>query len=364
MKNVFFFFILLLTGLLPKAQTALQNQVDPKKYKPYEVRIKNSSIKNESSYYFKIIDRRDDTTRLGFMKDGDQQIYFHFKEPASAALFSKINGDKQVYKDTLVVVLHKLWVFESFLPRKQKIIQWSDRDYKIKCFGRIEADIYKLEANNQFIQLFSYDSSISTSGYMANNADYLIAKNLNILLKMSDSVGKNENLYTNNKIYTGLPASNSVIPPSEPFKDGIYLNLENFIKNEPADIGFKYEVKKKTENIVLDEARKDDSLYTKYNWGFCKNGEVYMRIGPSFSKLTRFEQSFELRAVELARFYLYNGFNQTDAIMLGVDAGLINILPSLILSDLASLLLPKDKYFARYENISAFKLDLKTGEVY
>ena len=360
MKHLFLLALLFLLTVAANCQKALQNQVSPKEYKPYGIKIKSSAFKNESPYYFKVTDKRDDSTRLGFMKDGDQQIYFHFNEPASGYLFPKLNNAGVVYKDTIIIVLHKLWVFESFLPRKQKLVQWNTRDYKIKCFGRVAADIYKSN-NGRAVQLLSYDSSISTNGYMANNVDYLLAKNLNILLHMADSTAKA--ITTDSKPNDAFPATDAAIPAG-PFKDGIFLTFQDFLKNEPVDIPFTYEVKKKFENIILTDARRDDSLYTQYNWGFCKNGDVYMRIGPSFSRLTRIENSFELRAVDLARFYVYNGFRQADMLGLAVDVALVGYDPTFLLTSLAGLLLPKDKYFARYENISAFKLDLKTGEVY
>ena len=361
MKKFLLVCLVSISGVLQvQSQKALQNQVSPKEYKPYEIKLKASAIKHRGAFFFSIIDERTDTTRLGFMKDGTQQIYFHFKQPGASYLSDKINADKKnLPADTLLLVLHKLWVYESFLPRKG-ISLLSDRDYKILCFGRVAADIYKGNKDGRQL-ILSYDSSISTNGYMANNVDYLLEKNLSILLQKADSLATTSNgANVINKDKTGASAMPAILNASV-YKDGIYLNYESFLNNDPAEIGFDYKVRKRKESIQLIQRQPGDSIYTEYNWGFCKNGEIYVRVGDSFSKLTKIENSFELRAVDLARFYQYEGLRKQALATAGLTWAILKS-PAFLLMDLADVFMPSKT--ERYENISAFKLDLETGEFY
>jgi len=362
------FFALLFSGyLIPMAgncQTAFQNKINPAKYKPYEVTIKSNAIKNESLYYFNIIDARLDTNRLGFMYDGENQIFLHFPKPAPSYLSPKINKSK-MYTDTLHMVLNKLWLYESIaLPaRREEKNKTRPEDYRFMGFGRIAADIYKRDGNG-WRKILSYDSSVRSTGYMANNADYLLAKNLNILLHDADSLSKIFPLESFAVVSNILPQSDYPILQTQSLRNGIYLKFEDFINNNPVDIDFDYQVKKGAEFMTLKDSRPDDSLYIRYNWGFCKDGVAYMRIGNSFSKLTRIENSFELRAVDVARFYSATKIDEVDVVLLGIETGLNLGDPAALLSGLITRLIPMDKNRARYENITSYKLDLQTGKLY
>ena len=206
----------------------------------------------------------------------------------------------------------------------------------------------------------SYDSSVSTSGYMANNVDYLIAKGLNIFIRQADSSAASRRAATAEWKKSQEPSVPAILQ-TDRYKDGIYLSYENFLNNDPVDIGFDYKAKKRKESLVLVQPQPGDSIYTEYNWGFCKDGVIYMHIGPSYSKLTKIENSFELRAVDIARFYQYEGLKKGAVAVAGVDLALFRS-PAFLLMDLAAIFLPSKT--DQYENISAFKLDLQTGDVY
>lgn len=357
-------FFLLFISSVGHSQVAVQNKVLPTEYRPYEIKIKASDIKNYSRRYFKIIDNRADTTRLGFMKNTEKQLYFHFKNNPTQQLFSKINNPVQPHQDTLIVVLRKLWVFEREESRKNKVGEFIAGTLELKCYGRIQADVYSQRAFNEYVPLLKYDSSLSTNGYMANNVDYLLTKNLNILLRMSDSLSKIKDSVQATPTIASIQLTNHAeLLPTAPLKDGIYLNLENFLKNEPIELAFDYKIKKKMEQLSLKELRSDDSIYSKYNWGFCKNGEPYIRIGSSFSKLTKIENSYELRGDDIARFYLHKGITTLDRIAVGVNIAFTLLDPAMLLTELLFAFLP-DRSAGKYENISAFKLDIQTGEIY
>jgi len=342
---------LLLVSIAAHSQVAYQNKINPTGYKALELKLKSKSLKNENTqHYFTIIDKRPDTTRLGFMKnDAYEQLYFHFKEPASQYISDKVNYKKS-FTDSIIIVLNRLWVFDN----------------KVACISHVVADIFKKIGDDYFL-IQQYDSAMKTSGYIGNKADYLLEKNLRELIISADNVGKNipHNLSKSDKPGSRadtLPPVFLVLKPT----DGIYENFQDFLNNTPKEISFKYEVrvKKREEILVLDNVISDDSVYTKNNWGFCKDGFIYMRIGESYSKLTKIENSFELRGIDLARYYYTkNNFNVS---LLFLDNGINNFQfspgGSLLLTGLSFI--PKDRRTSQFENISPYKLDLTTGELY
>ena len=358
------FFLNCIFVLSTHAQVAYQNKISPADYKSFEVKLKNKSIENDLIYHFiDLIDKRDDTTRLGFIKgDNYSQLYFNFPEPATRYLSKKINIQTRIYTDTLKIILNRLWVFETKLPVSVGRLLWSGKNFKIMCVSKVTAEIYK-KYGDSYLLISNYDSSINTNGYMAHKVDNLLANGINEMIRTADSIGKNiSKIPANTKQFSNSLNLLPAVLLAKGNKTGIYLKFSDFLKDIPVEIPFKYIVhaRKKDEEIILDNSRTDDSLYTKYCWGFCKDGAIYMRIGESFSKLTKIENSYELRAIDLARYFKMNG-NGLPIIL--TSPGFFPS-PTDILLNFALSFLPADKRIASFENISPFKLDFKTGEIY
>ncbi len=347
----------LLLTLATHGQTAFQNKVDPNTYLPFKIALNNDMNQPlNRSFFLKVYDNRDDTSRIGFFKgDGYTYYAFQFKESAMPYLSMKLNDNVKDPLDTLHVVFKKIWIYEAEVPVR--------RDFKVKGVGsRIEANIY-LKKGEAFYLYQTYDSTILSKGYLGSRADDILSKGFFHFRRTAYSLPESADL-TKLQQFNELPFSyvNYPILRTTSYKNGIYRTLQDFVNNNPLQINFNYEVKKNKEKIVLQNPLASDSIDATSAWGFCKEGVPYMRIGNSFSKLTLIEKSFELRTFNLARY------SETKRLYpVGIAAGAAASLlffPQLLGSGLLIGLIPPNNKFEAFSNMSSFKLDLNTGEIY
>jgi len=344
----------LLASLTTDAQIAYQNKVDPKTYLPFKISLSNANNRTEDSLFFlKLYDHRDDTSRIGFFNgDGYTYYAFQFKEPAMPYLSKKLNENHKAVLDTLHVVFKKIWIYETQLPVKSNY-----RDNGIA--GRIEASLY-FKRGDSFYLFFQYDSTILSKGYIGSRADEILSKSFLHFQHTAYTVARNIGNFSGFQRFNEIPSHkvNYPILQTNSYNDGIYRTLDDFLNNKPDDINFNYVVKKKKEQILLLESKGSDSILSHGAWGFCKKGIPYMRIENTYSKLTRIEHSFELRATDLARYYQSVRYDPSTSI---ISAALF---PSYLAGGLTTLLIVPNKKFEAFSNTSSFKLDLATGKIY
>lgn len=228
-----------LLTLATHGQTAFQNKVDPNTYLPFKIALNNDMNQPlNRSFFLKVYDNRDDTSRIGFFKgDGYTYYAFQFKESAMPYLSRKLNDNVKDPLDTLHVVFKKIWIYEAEVPVR--------RDFKVKGVGsRIEANIY-LKKGEAFYLYQTYDSTILSKGYLGSRADDILSKGFFHFRRTAYSLPESADL-TKLQQFNELPFSyvNYPILRTTSYKNGIYRTLQDFVNNNPLQINFNYEVKK------------------------------------------------------------------------------------------------------------------------
>ncbi|MGI8583964.1 MAG: hypothetical protein ACR2KX_17345 [Chitinophagaceae bacterium] len=361
-RNIIFYFIIcLLFKHSAIAQHSIQNKLSPNDYKPSIIELKKSLIRRHSAtnQEFVFIDERDDTTRMGFFWGSNKQYYFTFAKPATVYLSEKINiKNRGTPIDTLYMGIKRLWISQIQIPPSLTRTFLLNSNSSIG-YCRIICNFYKKRGTDYFL-MHTYDSIVSKNGYLGNIKDNLIEENLSAMAIVADRMSHNKiNSATEKLLYIGAKKSKPIILSSKTFNDGIYLNFDDFLKNKPIAINFDYKVLDTEEKLILNELRTDDSVFTKNSWGFCKNNIPYMRVGPIFSKLTKIENTFELRTLESLQF---KHSKKADAFWLGfnIASHIKEGFPLFALFDIATF----KKSPNTIMRIAPFKLDIETGEVY
>ena len=343
------------------AQQGTQNKLSPVDYKPSLIELKKNfprlyGFKNTEVCF---IDERDDTTRMGFVLANSTQYYFAFPKPTALYLSQKLNilqRNKQV--DTLYIGIKRLWISQvqisATLVRSLLLSPYSAIGY---C--RIICNFYKRTGNN-YLLVHVYDSVVSKKGYLGNTSYDLLEENLSGLSHIADSICNIKNLLIiPGKIFPSFKPVHPFILSSKKLNDGIYLQFDNFLNNNPIPLDFIYSESNNRGKIILRDMKMSDTIYTERCWGFCKDGIPYMKVGLEFSKLTRIQNTFELRALESLQ---YKHRSTVDAFWLGFNLGsdIKQKLPLLFSLDITDQI----KSTNTIKHIVPFKLDMETGEVY
>ena len=340
------------------AQQAIQNKLSPNAYKPSKIELKkiphNISV---NSHEFVFIDERDDTTRLGFFVSNNQQYFFLFPKPAAVYLNEKLNPKKsKIHTDTLYVGIKRLWISQITIPATLTHTMLFS-PYTTIGYCHVVCNFYKKDGP-EYSLINTYDSIVSKKGYLGDINDKLLEENLSAMAFVADSISELKIPTGRKKIaYPGIDKKKPAILTAEKPIDGIYLTFNDFLNNKPVNVDFEYNPP--LETIRLKETRSDDSIFTEKSWGFCKNNISFMRVGRIFSKLTKIENTFELRAMESLQnmhgkavddFWL--GFNIASDLKSGF--------PLLALLNINLNKKSPDTFIS----VSAFKLDIETGSVY
>jgi hypothetical protein len=354
-KQLFLSLLLLILTNVVSAQGGIQNKMDPHEYKPFIIELKKKVDKGLSGkQHFVFFEERGDTTRIGFLRgESNSQFYFKFPEAAVTYLDKKLNRDEQGQSD-LYIGIKRLWLSQAYIPSgKTKAILWSERTQM--SYSRVICNFYK-KTNGQYELLYTFDSTISKKGYLGNNNDELMSRNINTMILTADSIG-NSNVTTVMATGINRPVLPIIFTTTKP-NDGIYLTYADFLADKPAELAFDYIVTR-TEKIELAQKRADDSLYERKCWGFCKEGILYMHTGDVFSRLTKIENTFELRGSDVLQLRYSK---EKDAFLLGYNVGydLAAGLLDYAIFDLATQ--KKSPTFISY--MMAYKLDFETGQVY
>ena len=357
-RPILFLLVILFCGYNIKAQEAIQNKLSPLEYKPTIIELGKSFPSSLHKFIF--IDEREDTTRMGFFWGTNRQYYFMFPKPAAIYLNEKINSKKgNIPIDTLYVGIKRLWISQVNLP-PSVLRTFLVNSFSTVGYCNVICNFYKKRDDTYYL-LYTYNSINSKNGYLGNIHDKLIENNLLAMALVADSISDIKNIPpTAQRVYQpGIKQNKPAILTSQKLNDGIYLSFEDFLNDRPVKLTFDYIISDAQEKIKLAEIRNDDSIFTQLSWGFCKNNTAYIRIGSRFSKLTKVEETFELRAVES----LQNRYGKdVDAFWLGFDIArdLRSGFPIFALSDIIS----HKKTPEAILRTMPFKLDIETGKVY
>ena len=139
-------------------------------------------------------------------------------------------------------------------------------------------------------------------------------------------------------------------------KEGFYMSYGDFLKNKTADIPFEFISTKKEECIKL--VGGNETVYANNCWGFCKNGIAYVKFGKDFSKLTRYDNSFDLFIVKPVTVN-YNRLANAFWTGFSIVSTLSGPVPQAAVLDI-----PTKKTSNNILWGGLYKLDIFTGEIY
>jgi hypothetical protein len=126
-----------------------------------------------------------------------------------------------------------------------------------------------------------------------------------------------------------LAQTDSVVYSKEfEFKEGIYLNFEQFKKNKPiakekiksnydkSAIDFLNKVVSKSSFTYIDEEGKEQTIKTKNIWGFSKGVTIFINFGYEFNRVVVIGSLCHFSAIMPVMFTapvpMSNGVNQTN----------------------------------------------------
>ena len=313
----------------------------------------------------KVTDSRFDTTKIGYLKSGNQYKKIVTEGPLAKVIQNHLNGSLSNHLNplagqSLLIVIKKLWLEQITIDEleNKKIattINAGDANLGM-CTSLFE--IY-LQKDTIYIPLLKVDTSLFTLKKLNRDGDYLIAYTLENCLNKLSTLDFNKVFNNRKKLFwQDIEDYNNKRFLYPRFKDefikrGIYLTFKDFINNKPITKNFVTQSNKLTDELYVVEETGETVLLEDF-WGFCDGQKNYIHIGLSFFELTRESNTYELWGSKtiIQRVKRYSGGGGSGSGSLGRDAANLGMMNGLFNSKKTNI------------NYKPLQLDMETGKVY
>ena len=271
-----------------------QNTFNSASFKPYEIGVKKKwfdSVKLNFTGDIEFIDKRADESKLGFVRMGEDNLYFNLLFPGQNINYVNASFHhiiKPANNNTrLKIVIRHLWLSQIVTEPTSK---WKDDRYL--CFCYFKADYYR-EANGMVQFAGELDTVLSIRKWMGHANDDLMKRTLLAALAQCDSLPLSSNPSYPLKLLNdsldnqfNYPILKTRLP-----KKGIYSSYEDFLNDNPREENYEVKTRKGFTYLVSEGA---DTSVTNAAWGFCDGKDVYKHLNESYYKMNRVQHTFEL----------------------------------------------------------------------
>ena len=277
-----------------------QNKFNSTTFKNYEIEVKKKwfdSVKINFPGEVEFIDRRADESKLGFVRMGEENVYYNFIFPDKRiqyinSRFQHIikpvkNGGK------LQIVIRHMWMSQLITKASfGQAILTGPKGYISYCY--FKADYYR-EKDGMVQFAGELDTVISVRKWMGNADDDLMKKTLVSALSVCNDMlasSATNPFYPVSQLLDSLENqfNYSILKTNEP-KKGIYRNYEDFLNDNPLEGDFEVR-KSKAETYLLSNVI--DTVVTNAAWGYSDGKDIYKHLNESYYKMNRVQNTFEL----------------------------------------------------------------------
>ncbi len=326
-----------------------------------DLKIKsNPASENISFSHIKIIDKRYDTTAIGYLRYNNPPITEYYKLVTkyylSADLESfanKIFQKTAVSNPTLFIVIRKFRFDTDYDFSSGNMIGNSPVTY----FLTLGIDCFSF-SNNEFTPLIKKDTVIQIlQKRKANDKGLFIGENfygvLTDFLKMhneSPFVKKRKLTYAEVNEYYDRKFREAIFT-SQQLKKGVYMNFDEFKKNSPSYLNFEIRKTNLADDIYLFDG--ENTIPSRNAWGYCDGKDSFIKLGGNLFQLYRQGNSYLLMGNDNLS-HRTSSYNHTysDIQSPGTNLGA---------NALGDLLFSKNKFKLEYIPL---ELDMETGEIY
>jgi hypothetical protein len=289
MKSLTFLFVFLSLTYSLTAQRDSSNQSFIKRNcKQVAISLRKENWRPDPFSAFsniEVIDARPDTSRIGLVAEHNSRKELIFHNTVSAALASHL---KNYYTDprakqTLLVILKKLCVFDSLIVKPKRVDGFTPPTPPPTVKMRFRTEAF-LKGPDGWLPLTYLDTLVSST----YGAEYIATNYLPFLLdvfmdKLSSidlaAVIKQSRVFSDHDIES-FNRSGFAYPmdTASTLKKGVYTSLEEFKNNKPS-IG-DYELTKDGQgNLELNIKDQQGKLYyTHTMWGFCDGEHSFVMM--------------------------------------------------------------------------------------
>lgn len=290
MKTIFLVILLFYT-LFSNAQNEKQGVAGREKFVTIEMSklpIAEFPRKAISVSNIRVIQAVIDSFRMGYTVKGMNHsgATLKFDKPLTVILQEQATRMyKHEYKKDGVEIL---WVVKNLrFGEKAAIMRYT--------YTRFNADAYISEDGIFFKEVCTIDTVLFTETVAGHGVD--IENAFRVLLKRTLLTGKdvqekNSEGLTIKQINNQAQKQKEVtILRDSDFKEGAYMNFEEFLQNKPSIINFETAVvdKRKIRFVNSDSNASEKTLHV---WGLCKQGEIYKYYDESLIPIEKQGSSF------------------------------------------------------------------------
>jgi hypothetical protein len=243
-------------------------------------------------------DFRFDTTKIGYTNRIPKKIVFNSgsSEGFTASLnqyFNNIFNPNSEKK--LVIIIKNFWLRQDMAQedKKNKIEEMSfDPATPGKCYANLE--IFSQSGSN-YKALLQIKNEFGLSSYKRMKLDAMFFVAFDSMISKVSAMNVEEVL-SKKKDFTWADINNNYnkrfdlpVLATKETKRGVFMTFEDFRQNNTIHPNFK-----KREGKLTDELYNDgDDLITDF-WGFFDGQDYYIKIGYSFFKMVRQNNTFDL----------------------------------------------------------------------
>jgi hypothetical protein len=267
---------------------------DASKFKLFEVEV-DAKRKDLPVHFSSItlIDNRADASKMGFVRAGTKNEDHRFVFPGKGLeyLSEKVNKMIEPYStangDMIELSLNSLWLSQTVKQSSVlKKAMLGSNDLSSNCY--INADVFVKEKDGTK-HLGTIDTTLSTSGWIANACHRVLRRTLLTTLEICDSFYRyREQLVVNKPPEHAL--SYPILLADKPVK-GLYRTYQEFLDNKPSIREFYPDTKAITR--IVKTPNLPDSMAMKC-WGYSDETGTYINIDKDFYKLNRSGHTFDL----------------------------------------------------------------------
>ena len=256
----------------------------------------------------KVIDRRFDTTTLGFMQKGfpDTRRILKLKNGTTAGIrnyiissLPELHSDSALLSYQLICNIKKLWLSDEIYTTEQDDEHRnSPKQNAPKESGIILRLEFVLKSNDQYIPLCRFDTTITGEHPIYRDGDQYISHSLAASLqKLSTQSSGNtiaiKKKFNGNEI-NNYHASRFNIPIlTEKTRKGVYLTFEAFRNNSPSIKNYRVSSDKKSDYLyTINEAGQETLIRDIY--GYSDGEDIFLYSAGNFFRLYRTGNTFNM----------------------------------------------------------------------
>lgn len=311
--------ILLGTPLLLILQiTRAQNTFDLRQAKSHYLEFSGKKFSGQEKIPFKaieVIDFRYDTTKIGYIKQsGYAKIVF--PESSSASLTRILNSCYSINlkpdsEKTLIILIKSLWLQEGYLEMspEDKIKHGTESN-----IGTCVADIEAFSLTDSLLQpLIKIKDVFMYAPFNFKHLEDFLLLPFDSLVRKTASMNVGEVLQNRRPMSAETVRAAAMRRYDYPIlreipQKGVFLSFEAFKQNKPEYAEFAIKESKLTDELYIQNGN-DEQLLTDY-WGFFNGTDLYLKLGFSFFKMIRQNNSWDVFGSKFVQIkYNNNGFN-------------------------------------------------------